>query len=56
MRLKISKSKNAQSLYVIKSIYKNGFHTTKIVEKLGTYDYLLKKLDGKIPLNGQKNI
>lgn len=54
MRLKISKSKNAQSLYVIKSIYKNGFHTTKIVEKLGTYDDLLKKLDGEDPIEWAK--
>ncbi|MGV8150000.1 MAG: hypothetical protein ACLKAK_10385 [Alkaliphilus sp.] len=54
MRLKISKSKNAQSLYVIKSIYKNGFHTSKIVEKLGTYDDLLKKLDGEDPIEWAK--
>ncbi|MGV8146682.1 MAG: IS1634 family transposase [Alkaliphilus sp.] len=54
MRLKISKSKNAQSLYVIKSIYKNGFHTSKIVEKLGTYDDLLKKVDGEDPIEWAK--
>lgn len=37
MRLKISESKNAQSLYVIKNITINSKRTTKIIEKLGTY-------------------
>ncbi|MBN4062722.1 hypothetical protein JYT33_00560 [Alkaliphilus transvaalensis] len=45
MRLKISKSKNASSLYVIKDINVKGKRTTKIVEKLGTVDELKKKLD-----------
>ncbi len=54
MRLKISKSKNAQSLYVIKSTYKNGKHSSKIVEKLGTYDDLLKKLNGQDPIEWAK--
>lgn len=40
MRLKITKSKNSQSLYVIKSIRINGKNTSKIVEKLGTLDNL----------------
>ena len=34
MRLKISKSKNATSLYVIKTIYINKKQYTKTVEKL----------------------
>ena len=38
MRLKISKSKNAESLYIIKSIYVDGKNTSKIVERLGTID------------------
>lgn len=50
MRLMISKTKNAQSLYVIKSIYTNGKRSSKIVEKLGTYDYLKTKLKGKDPI------
>jgi transposase len=50
MRLMISKSENAQSLYVIKSVYKNGKRTTKIVERLGTYDHLSKKLKGEDPI------
>lgn len=54
MRLKVTKSKNAASLYVIKSTYKNGKHSSKIVEKLGTYDDLLKKLDGRDPYEWAK--
>lgn len=50
MRLSISKSKNAASLYVIKSIYDKGKRTTKIVEKLGTYDELKEKLNGEDPI------
>lgn len=50
MRLKITKSKNAASLYVIKSTYKDGKHSSKIVEKLGTYDELLNKLNGQDPI------
>ena len=47
MRLKITESKNARSLYVIRSTYKNGKHSSEIVEKLGTYIDLAKKLGGK---------
>ena len=50
MRLQISKSKNSSSLYVIKTIYINGKEKTKIVEKLGTYDELIKKLNYSIVL------
>jgi transposase len=49
MRLNVSKSKNAASFYVIKSTYNNGIHSSKIVEKLGTYDELLQKLGGQDP-------
>jgi transposase len=54
MRLKISKSKNAASLYVIKDITVNGKRTSKIVEKLGTYDHLLEKLNGQDPIEWAK--
>lgn len=54
MRLKVSKSKNAASLYVIKSTYINGIHSSKIVEKLGTYDELLEKLGGQDPYEWAK--
>ena len=37
MRLQIVKSKNAASLYVVKSIFENGKRSSKVVEKLGTY-------------------
>ena len=45
MRLHIVESKNSKSLYVIKSVYFNKKRTSKVVEKLGTYDELKKKLD-----------
>jgi transposase len=54
MRLKVSKSKNAASLYVIKSTYINGIHSSKIVEKLGTYDELKEKLGGQDPYQWAK--
>lgn len=47
MRLSISKSKNATSYYVIKSIYENGKKSTRVVEKLGTAEELEKKLNGQ---------
>lgn len=50
MRLKISKSKKATSLYMIKSTYENKKHSTKIVEKLGTCEELQKKLNGEDPI------
>ena len=40
MRLQIVKSKNAQSLYVVKSVYHNKKRTNKVIEKLGTYEHL----------------
>lgn len=54
MRLSISKSKNATSLYVMKSTYENGVHSTKIVEKLGTEADLREKLDGRDPYEWAK--
>ena len=50
MRLKISRSKNSASLYIIKSTWINGIHSTKIVEKLGTYADLHKQLNGQDPI------
>lgn len=50
MRLQIVKSKNAASLYVVKSIFDNGKRSSKVVEKLGTYSELLKTLKGKDPI------
>lgn len=54
MRLGISKSKNSESLYVIKSTYENKVHSTKIIEKLGTVEELKKKLNGGDPYEWAK--
>ena len=54
MRLQIVNSKNAASLYVVKSIFENGKHSSKVVEKLGTYTELLKTLDGEDPIDWAK--
>jgi len=54
LRLKITKSKNASSLYVIKDVVTKEKRTSKIVEKLGTYDELLKKLNGNDPIEWAK--
>lgn len=54
MRLKITKSKNAASLYVIKDVTRNGKRTTKIVEKLGTLEELKKKLKNEDPIEWSK--
>ena len=54
LRLMISKSKNSQSLYVIESTYENKKHSSKIVEKLGTYEELLEKLGGRDPIEWAK--
>ena len=58
MRLKITRSKNSASLYVIKSVYnsKTQSNSSKIVEKLGTEAELRKNFMVKIHMNGQKNI
>jgi transposase len=50
LRLKITESKNAKSLYVIRSTYEKGKHSSKIVERLGTYPELLEKLNGQDPI------
>lgn len=57
MRLKVSKSKNAASFYVIKSIYnkKTKSNTSKIVKKLGTEAELREKLNGADPYEWAKN-
>lgn len=44
MRLQISKTKNAASFYVVKTVYSNGKKMNKIHEKLGTEKYLKEKL------------
>lgn len=56
MRLKVTKSKNSASLYVIKSIYnsKTQSNSSKIVEKLGTETEIRKKLNGADPYEWAK--
>ena len=54
MKLTISKSKNATSLYAAKSIYVKGKHTSKVVEKLGTVVELERKLNGEDPIEWAK--
>lgn len=57
MRLQISKSKNAASLYVIKSVYDpiTQSNSSKIVEKVGTEAELREKLNGQDPYAWAKN-
>jgi len=50
MKLSISKSANATSLYMTKSVRVNGTPTSKVVEHLGTVAELEKKLDGRDPI------
>jgi len=56
VRLKVSKSKNAASLYVIKSVYnsKTQSNSSVIVEKLGTEAELREKLNGQDPYEWAK--
>ena len=56
MRLKVTKSKNSASLYVIKSVYnsKTQSNSSKIVEKLGTETELREKLNGADPYKWAK--
>lgn len=54
MRLQISRTKNAASYYVVKSIRVNGHSTSKVVEKLGTEKELREKLNGQDPVEWAK--
>ena len=54
MRLQIIKSKNAQSLYVVKSTYINKKRSNKVVEKLGTYEELKSKVFPEDPIEWAK--
>lgn len=54
MRLQVSRTKNAASFYVVKSVYVNGKRTNKIHEKLGTYKELRAKLGDRDPYEWAK--
>ncbi len=49
VRVKKTKSKNAESLYIIKSVIIDGKNTSKIVEKLGTIQEVTQKAKGEDP-------
>lgn len=49
MRLQISKSKNSISFYIVESTYVNGKRSNKVVEKLGTYDDIKRKIGDMDP-------
>ena len=49
MKLLVSASKNAASLYVARTIYNKGNRTSEIVETLGTEKELREKLNGEDP-------
>ena len=50
MRLKISKCKNVNIFYVIKTIYVDGKEKTKTVERLGTEEQVREKANGEDPI------
>lgn len=56
MRLKVTRSKNAASLYVIKSVFnpQTQSNSSVIVEKLGTEKELHEKLNGEDPYEWAK--
>ncbi len=54
MRIQITRSKNAECFYVIKSIYENGIHTTKVVEKLGNLEQVKAKAGSEDPYKWAK--
>lgn len=54
MRLKVSRSKNAASLYVTKTVYEGKRQRTITVEKLGTEKELRDKLNGADPYEWAK--
>ncbi len=49
MRLSVTKTKSSSTFYVIKDIKIGTKRSTKTVERLGTYDELTTKLNGKDP-------
>ena len=55
MRLNITKSKNSECFYIIKSVTINGKRTSKIIEKLGNYNEVKLKAKGEDPYTWAKN-
>ena len=54
MRLTITKTKNSESFFVIKSVTINGKRTSKVVEKLGNINDVKFKAQGKDPYSWAK--
>ena len=54
MRVHITRSKNAECFYIIKSIYENGLHTTKVVEKLGNLEQVRQRAGKEDPYEWAK--
>ena len=44
MRLQTSKTKNAESFYIVESIYVDGKRSNKVVKKLGTLEQIIEKI------------
>ena len=49
MRLTITKSKNSESFFIIKSVTINGKRTSKVIEKLGNLEEVTLKAQGQDP-------
>lgn len=54
MRVKVSRSKNSKSYFVIKDIYRGNKRTTKVVESLGNHEEILKRHPGTDPYTWAK--
>ena len=54
MRLQISRSRNSESLYVIRSVYENGKRSTVVYEKLGTIQEVRARAGGRDPYEWAK--
>lgn len=54
MRLQITKSKNAECFYVVKSIYENKKHSNVVVEKLGNLEAVKQKAGDMDPYEWAK--
>lgn len=54
MRIQVTKTKNSESFYITKSYRKNGKSTSKIVEKLGSLEEVIRKANGQDPYEWAK--
>src|SRR5690625_7190858 len=54
MRIKVSRSKNSESYFVIKDIYRDNKRTSKVVEALGNRREIQEKHPGIDPLEWAK--